>query len=259
MKLTLRPGKPEDAKPCGEICFNAFTAISRHHNFPPDFPSAEVAAGLLSWMLSLPDIYSVVAETDGKIIGSNFLWEWDAIAGVGPITIDPAVQNGGVGRKLMENVLERAGQKKFAGVRLVQAAYHNRSLSLYTSLGFDVREPLANIQGTPLKKQIAGFPVRPATGDDVEACSRLCRQIHGHDRRNELRSAIQQKTATVVERGGRITGFATAIGFFGHAVAEGNDDLKALIAAAGEIGGPGFLLPTRNGGVFRWGLGLGLR
>jgi hypothetical protein len=51
----------------------------------------------------------------------------------------------------------------------------------------------------------------------------------------------------------------TGVGFFGHTVAESNDDLKALIAAAAEFAGPGFLLPTRNSEVFRWCLEQGLR
>ena len=63
----------------------------------------------------------------------------------------------------------------------------------------------------------------------------------------------------MVERGGRLTGYATAIGFFGHAVGESNEELKALIAAAPEFPGPGFLLPTRNGELFRWCLDRGLR
>jgi len=259
MKLTLRPGTANDAARCGEICFNAFGTISKQHNFPPDIPSVEIATGFVTMMLSRPDIYSVVAEADGKIVGSNFLWEGDMVAGIGPITIDPNEQNSGVGRSLMENVLERTAQKKFASVRLVQAAFHNRSMSLYTKLGFEVREPLATIQGPALNKSIAGFNVRPATEADVEACSELCQRVHGHDRKNELRDAIGQKTATAVERNGRITGYATGIGFFTHAVAESNDDLKALIAAAPEIGGSGFLLPTRNSEVFRWCLNQGLR
>jgi len=259
MTLKLRSGTEADSTLCGEICFNAFTTISRQHNFPPDLPSVGMATGFLTWLFTRPDVYSVVAEVDGKVAGSNFLWEGDPIAGVGPITIDPTVQNGGVGRALMENVLARAAQKKFAGVRLVQAAFHNRSLSLYTKLGFEVREPLATIQGAPLNKVITGLPVRPATEGDVEACSQLCLKIHGHNRTNELLGAIQQKTATVVERNGSITGYATGVGFFNHAVAESNDDLKALIAAAPEFGGPGFLLPTRNSEVFRWCLSQGLR
>ena len=122
-------------------------------------------------LLSRPDIYSVVAEAGGKIVGSNFLWEGDTIAGIGPITIDPKNQNGGVGRRMMEDVMARAQQRNFAGVRLVQAAFHNRSLSLYTKLGFEVREPLACIQGTPLKKSLSGFVVRKTTLDDVQTCN----------------------------------------------------------------------------------------
>ena len=76
----------------------------------------------------IPGFYSVVAELDGRVVGSNFLDERSAIAGVGPITVDPSVQDRGIGRRLMQAVLDRAAARRFAGVRLVQAAYHSRSL-----------------------------------------------------------------------------------------------------------------------------------
>lgn len=259
MKFTLRQGKPDDAKECGQICFDAFSTISNRHNFPPDVPSPEMATDFLTMLLSRPDIYSVVAEADGKIIGSNYLWEGDTIAAIGPITIDPKDQNAGLGRAMMEDVLARARQKNFAGVRLVQAAFHNRSLSLYTKLGFEVREPLACIQGTPLKKSLPGFVVRKATPGDAPACDELCLKVHGHDRKNELLDAIKQEAAVVAERDGRIVGYTNGVGFFTHAVAAYNDALKALIAAAPEFIGPGFLLPSRNSEVFRWCLNEGLR
>lgn len=259
MTIAIRPGTPGDAQACGAICYAAFNKISSEHNFPPDFPSPEAATGLIEMALSNPEIYSVVAEIDGRIAGSNFLWEQSSIAGVGPITVDPKLQNGQVGRQLMQAVLERAAEKSWPGVRLVQAAFHNRSLSLYTKLGFDPREPLSNLQGPPIRKSISGYVVRKATQQDFEACNRLCRHIHGHDRRGELRDAIKQGTATLVEHDGRITGYATLIGFFGHAVGETNTDLKALIAAAPGFAGPGMLVPTRNADLLRWCLQNGLR
>lgn len=259
MHFNLRAGRLADAEAGGMICYNAFKTISGQHNFPPDFPSAEVACGLFSSLLSLPDVYSVMAETEGRIVGSNFLWEDTAIAGIGPLTIAPDFQNGTLGRRLMEDVMARARQKRFAGVRLVQAAFHNRSLALYAKLGFEVREPLANLQGPALRLGIPGYTVRPAHAEDEDTCNRLCQDIHGHDRGQELRQAIQQGTATVVEHAGRITGYATLIGFFGHAVGESNEGLKALIGAADAFAGPGFLLPTRNGELFRWCLQHGLR
>ncbi|WP_342349134.1 GNAT family N-acetyltransferase [uncultured Nitrospira sp.] len=259
MDITLRNGGPSDAETCGSICYEAFKAIAEQHHFPPDFPAPDIAVQLFSHLFSRPDLHSVVAEVNGRIVGSNFLWENTVIAGVGPITVDPAVQNGTVGRRLMEHVLGRAQEIRFAGTRLVQAAYHNRSLSLYTKLGFNAREPLSTIQGPALGLAIPGHAVRPAVEEDLPGCNRLCIQVHGHDRKAELLDAITQQTATVVEREGRITGYATLVGFFGHAVAGDNEDLKALIGAAPGFPGPGFLLPTRNADLLRWCLEKGLR
>lgn len=258
MNISLRRGKPEDAEACGQICYKAFSAISHQHNFPPDFPEPGVAIALLSDLLSRKNIYSVVAEVDGQIVGSNFLWEKAVVAGVGPITVDPATQNVSVGRRLMDDVLVRASERGFVGVRLVQAAYHNRSLSLYTKLGFDTREPLSIIQGEALGINMNGR-VRAASERDVEACKLLSLRVHGLDRSAELIEAIEQNTATVVEHDSVITGYATSVGFLGHAVGENNEDLKALIAAATTFSGPGFLLPTRNGELMRWCLMNGLR
>jgi GNAT superfamily N-acetyltransferase len=259
MNIRLRSGTPADAEICGRICYDAFRTISGAHGFVPDFPAPEAAIGLLTWMLGHPKFYSVVAEIDGRIVGSNFLDERNTIAGVGPITVDPTVQNRAIGRRLMKAVHERAADRNFAGVRLIQSGFHTRSLSLYAKLGYDVREHLACMQGNALELSIEGHVVRVATEADIEDCNRLCREVHGHDRSAELRDAIARGSATVVEHDGRITGYATVIGFFGHAVGETNKDLKALIGAAKEFAGPGFLLPTRNGELFRWCLNNGLR
>lgn len=259
MNVQIRAMEQEDVETCGRICYEAFKAISERHNFPPDFPAPEAAAGLLSELVSRSDIYSIVAEVDGQVCGSNFLWENGVIAGVGPITVDPAVQNSAIGRRLMDEVMRRAEVRRFAGIRLVQAAYHNRSLSLYTKLGFDTREPLSLLQGSALGIVLPGHEVRPATEGDLDACNRLCVRVHGHDRGGELSYAIRQGSASVVEHVGRITGYATEVGFLGHSVAESNEDLKALIGAAEAFPGPGFLLPTRNGDLMRWCLEKGLR
>ena len=142
MTVRLRPASPDDAEPAGAICYQAFKTIAEQHGFLPDVTSASDTIDLISVLLSRPDIYSIIAEIDGRVVGSNFLWEGDPVAGVGPITVDPGVQNKAIGLQLMEAVLERARQQGISTVRLVQAAYHSRSLSLYTKLGFVVREPL---------------------------------------------------------------------------------------------------------------------
>jgi GNAT superfamily N-acetyltransferase len=257
--VTLRSGASGDAQRCGLICYEAFCTIADRHGFSSDFPDAVTAIGLMSELLTRQNVYSVIAEVAGRIVGSNFLWEGDSIAGVGPITVDPHMQNISVGRRLMEDVLRRAHDHRVAGVRLVQAAYHNRSLSLYSKLGFTTREPLSTLQGPAIGLVMPGRAVRRAETADLAACNAVCLGVHGHDRGAQLLDAITQGTAMVVEYGGRITGYATMVGFFGHAVGESNEDLKALIGAATVFPGPGFLLPTRNGDLLRWCLGHGLR
>jgi len=257
--ITLRKGREADAAAAGDVCYRAFKAIAEAHNFAPDLPNPDVGAGLLSGMIAHQGFFDIVAEIDGRIVGSNFLDERNPIAGIGPITVDPALQNAKVGRALMEAVLERARERGFVGIRLLQAGYHNRSLSLYFKLGFDAREYVACLQGPAIGKAVPGCSVRPARLDDLTACNSLCFRIHGHDRGGELADAIAQGAASVVERAGRITGYATPVAYFGHAVGETNDDLKALIGAAQAFPGPGFLLPTRNGEMMRWCLDQGLR
>ena len=258
--LTLRPTRPEDSHRLGEICYEAFRTISEAHGFPADMPSVETAVGLMTMMTNAPFAYGVVAEgADGKILGSNFLWMMDAVAGVGPITVDPAGQNSSVGKALMNDVLRHGDENRAPSIRLVQAAYHNRSLSLYTKLGFNTVEPLSVMQGPRIGREIDGYRVREMTVDDLDDVEAVCRRVHGISRRNEAAGAIEQRSAKVVVHNGRITGYTTLLGFFGHSVGESNEDLKALIADAETFSGTGFLLPTRNSDLMRWCFDNGLR
>lgn len=257
--ITIRRAQPADAEICGRICYDAFTTLNNHHNFPPDFPSPDVATQVLSMMFSHPGFFCVVAEQDAKIVGSNCLDERSAIAGIGPITIDPAAQNRSVGRQLMRAVMDRAAERRFPGVRLVQAAFHSRSMSLYAKLGFDIREPLVVLQGPPIHLMPSGYSFRPAAPADLAACNALCQRVHGHHRSGELSDAIAHGMASVVERDARITAYASIVGFFGHAVAESNADMQALLGGVDAFAGPGILLPSRNTQLFRWCLHHGLR
>jgi GNAT superfamily N-acetyltransferase len=257
--LVIRRATPGDAQVCGRICFEAFGQLAAHHNFPSDFPSPELPVGVLSTMFSHPGFFCVVAEQNGQIVGSNCLDERTPISGVGPVTIDPAAQNRNVGRQLMQAVMQRAIERKSAGIRLVQAAFHNRSLSLYAKLGFAAREPLSCMQGPTIRQTPPGYTVRAARAEDLAACNDLCLRVHGHDRGGELNDAIQHGSAVVAELDRRVRAYASTIAFFGHAVGETNDDLQALISTAPAFLGPGILVPTRNAALFRWCLDHGLR
>jgi GNAT superfamily N-acetyltransferase len=253
----IRDAEPSDAEPCGRIFWEAFADIARRHAFSVEPDSPEFTAFHANLMLSLDGIVSVVAERDGMVIGSGFADMRGPIAGIGPVSVSPADQDAGTGRKLMKALLERTSGA--AGVRLVQTAYHTRSLALYAKLGFAIREPLSVLQGVPLQRNMPGLGTRPARLDDVPACDAICRRVHGHDRSGELQGAIAAGTARIVERPNRITGYATGLGYGWHAVAESNEDLQALIAAAEAFVGLGILVPSRNTALLRWCLDNGLR
>jgi predicted N-acetyltransferase YhbS len=257
--VRIRRATPSDAESCGRICYEAFTAINRQHNFPPELPSPEAAVEHLATVFAHTGFFCVVAESDGRVVGSNCMDERSTIAGIGPITVDPGVQNKGIGRMLMRVVMDRARERGFAGVRLLQATFHNRSLSLYTKLGFDPRELMVVMHGAGIRQSIPGCVVRPATEADIEAANRVCEAVHGHNRAGELKDGIGLGTVLVTERLGRITGYASGFGYFAHAVAETNLDLEALIAAVPELPRPGIIVPARNADLFRWCLDNGLR
>jgi hypothetical protein len=102
---------------------------------------------------------------------------------------------------------------------------------------------------TRQKVKLTGYDVRSATEEDLLACNEICRRVRGHDRGGELRDAIRQGTAKVVEHLGRITGYATDIAVFAHAVSETTQDIEALIGAAKEIDGGGLFAPDSQWGT----------
>ena len=260
MGLTLRSGAPDDAKQCGTICYEAFKTIADEHRFPPDFPSPDVAVAGFANRLSHPGYHVIVAELGDRVVGSNVLDERSTIAGIGPITVDPTAQNRMIGRQLMESALQRVADRSTPGVRLVQSRIPSAvSIPVHQARVRDARTACQPTGPALVDCGSPGYAVRAATDADVVRCNALCRRVHGHDRRGELVDAVKEGTATVVEHEGRLTGYATVVGFFGHAVGESNADLQALIGAAGAFLGPGFLLPARNGDLFRWCLERGLR
>ena len=80
-EVVVRVATKEDSSVCGQICYQAFSKINEAHGFPCDFPGPEAATGMLSMMFSNEGFYCVVAEIEGRIVGSNCLDERSIIAG----------------------------------------------------------------------------------------------------------------------------------------------------------------------------------
>jgi len=255
--------EPGDHEATARIMYEAFAGIHDRHRFPRDFPTLDVARELVAAFSAHPSIWGVVAESGGRVVGSNFLDERGPVRGVGPITVDPDAQAAGVGRLLMEAVIERGAPGD--GIRLLQDAFNSASLALYSSLGFRVEEPVALMSGTPTVTRRPEVEVRRLVEGDVPACEELCVSVHGFERTRELRDALESPVLTpyVALREGRIVAYAATLDEFGaaYAVAESEDDMSALIAGAVVPDGPpaSFLLPLHQHDLLRWCLAAGLR
>jgi ribosomal protein S18 acetylase RimI-like enzyme len=255
MSLAIRPIEQNDAESCGKIGYEAHKTISSAHGYPSEQPSEEFGISLIRSLLGNPNSWGVLAEP-GKTLGSIFLHRFppSPVAVIGPLTVHPSAE-GGVGRTLMDAALTQARKQNHDHIRLVQSPSHIRSFVLYTKSGFTLRESLFLMQRQPLKggNNIKSGNVRQVCDDNyVSLCKELCKSVYGFSREMELRQAKHQGVATMIERDGVITGYAAGLGIFGHAVARSNEDLKALIANASAILGPGFFVPARNQEVIKW-------
>jgi len=259
LQMQIRPITSDDREACARILHEAFTGIADKHNFPPGWTS-DGTVQYMDHLIGHANILGVVAELDGQVVGFNFLRRFDSVRGVGPICIDPDMQLRGVGRQLMAAVL--GDFKHPSGVRLVQEAYNTASLSLYASLGFEVKEFLVQVEGHPGSPVQSHIEVRPYASADADACAALCKRVYGFERL-ELRDAVDRFVPMVAMRGGNVTAYVShrSLGLGAHGVGASDGDLQALISVLGKTNPEplSFILPLRRASFFRWCLGQGFR
>ena len=205
-----------------------------------------------------PNVWGVLAERDGTILGSNYLDQRGPIAGVGPISVDPEAQNSGVGRRLMEAVIER-GKDAPGGVRLLQDGFHMRSLCLYQSLGFNVTEPVVIMSGKPRSGPVDGVEVRRLEAGDIDACETSAQCTAGSEPAScAMRSGLRAVRGGAGRTGGRLPDQAT-LWPMAHGVAESEEDMERSCSASRRSPGASFVPRADPLGALPLGLREGLR
>lgn len=258
MSIEIRRPTPEELPELARICYDAFRDIAESHGFPPDFPSVESANGVLGLLLANEQVYSIAAYEGGAARGSNYMQMWGDAASIGPITVDVGAQGSGIGRALMEDALKQAKSQDYAMVRLMQDSFNMRSLALYASVGFVVKEPVAYLTLSNTRPVDPDF--RAAAAADFPRMDELCRSIYRISRKGEYPAVIGAGfPAFVLERGGRITGYLVGT-LFGHGVAESDDDMLALIdGISASMPDAHVFVCVRQGDLYRRALAAGHR
>lgn len=260
MALELVPATGDQIPRLSQICHEAFSALHDRFGIERDIPSAEVGEMIISQTVKRPDYTGVMAVLDGRVVGSNFLLHADEVAGVGPITVDPGVQAKGIGKALMQWVIDEARRREIRQVRLFQEALNTTSLSLYTALGFDWRDSAALMQAAAAGEEDP--QVRPLEARDLEAVAVLSQKAYGFSRAGDAAQLLEwQVPGFVRERDGVVTGYLFAT-LFGHAGAESDEDLLALAAQAARHLPPPvarFICPMARPVLYRKALASGHR
>lgn len=186
----LRPFEPGDVLQA--------QALSRQQNW---------AHRVEDWQFALSLGAGVVAERDGKVMGTALSWKWGGEdATIGLVIVAPELQGQRIGNRMMQALLDRLAPRHV----LLHATEAGRGL--YERLGFVATGEVAQHQGMlarlpqPLRRE--GDSLRAVEAADVEALIAIDARGTGMHRANLLRRVFAEDKTVVLERGGEITGFA---------------------------------------------------
>lgn len=258
MKITIRPGIEGDALACGGVCFRAFLALADRHGFPPFYPTLEYTVSTIREKLTDLNFYSVVAESEGRIVGSSFLDERSGVAALGPVSVEPDIASTQVRQMFFEDAIKRSEEMGHTTLRTIEESYDSRTVRQAERLGFETSEALGLMSGIVSGVRLAGDIVRTAKESDLDVCREISKEFFGYDRSAEIFGAIRKSKANVVIRNGVVRGYTTGLSLTGHSAAVTNDDLMALIASTRKKH-INFLLPIQNSPLLGWCLENGLQ
>jgi GNAT superfamily N-acetyltransferase len=202
--------------------------------------SAGWAYRLEDWQVAVSLGHGVLAEEDGKVIGSALWWPYgDAFATCGAIIVAPEAQGHGLGRKLLAGLLEAAGAR---AVLLNSTA---EGIRLYQSFGFAVTGTVhQHLARAPADPAPARQPVRAACAEDLPAILQMDQRALGAGRQRMIEEFALTGRLAVIERGD-LQAYAICRPFglgqvIGPVVAGGVEDAQALIghfltANAGQV------------------------
>lgn len=151
------------------------------------------------------------------------------LARLGMVITTPRLQERGAGRWMMQQILARTGSRDLA-LHATHAAYR-----LYVALGFQTGPRVWQHQGVVTAAPPPDPRVRPMRPEDHGAVRALDARAYGAERRDALALFLEQSTGTVIEEGGRVTGYALCRRFgrghvVGPVVAAAPEDAVALAA-----------------------------
>jgi GNAT superfamily N-acetyltransferase len=146
------------------------------------------------------------AEINGQIAGSNFATTWGSFGFFGPLTIRPDLWDRGIGRRLMEPIVELFDSRKVRHAGLFTFSQSPKHVGLYQRFGF-WPQFLTAILSKPILNHATGaitwssFSAASANTQKshLDACRALTDEIlEGLDPTQEVRAVFEQNLGETV-------------------------------------------------------------
>jgi GNAT superfamily N-acetyltransferase len=131
-RTVIRPMAAGDLAEAARICRLAFGTFLR----VPDPAQFRLDMRAVETPFATDPGTALVAERDGRLLGSVLAMDWGSQFVVGPLTVDPACWGQGVARRLTAAILEIADRRKAALAALFTFPQSASHLRLYESFGF---------------------------------------------------------------------------------------------------------------------------
>jgi diamine N-acetyltransferase len=160
MAWTLRPATVTDAEQLARAVADAFAAYGEFG--PPGWrpPSFEHELKLLEQGLAQPDVWVLLAEDDGRLVGhvgirsavaAPFSSEEPGLAHFWQLFVDPAWHGTGLAVVLHDEALEEARKRGYRAIRLFAAAGQARARRFYEREGWTAAGPEFMLEGFGLE------------------------------------------------------------------------------------------------------------
>ena len=237
----------EDVASVGEVLYKSFNEVAARYGYAPKFQTAKEAVSL-AWRLSRhhPAVL-LVAEVDHRIAGLCCMSPRGAIAGIGPVAVDPEFQGRRIGHDLVQGCIDRA--EGVGSIRLFQEAYNPGSFSLYYTLGFRPVSLLLDLfhQGNSPQQPDFNERITQFKSEDLDDLLAYDKSRSESDRIGDLKYYLNWGKIFVVKVRTEIQGYlaclpAQASVMFGPLVAESDKDAGMLFQhAMGAFEGKSFM------------------
>ena len=177
------------------------------------------------------------AEVDGRLVGSNFATNWGSVGFFGPLTIHPEFWNRGVGKSLMEPVIDlfTTWRTKHAG--LFTFAQSQKHVGLYQNFGFWPRFltmlMMKRVEGKNRAARWTTFSDATNREGILNACRDLTGSIYaGLDLTREIQAVLNQNLGETILswHDSELTGFAVCHAGAGTEAGSGNCYVKFAAA-----------------------------